>query len=209
MLAGVRGKALDLYIFDEGGVLIRGQMVMPAIAAALGLEADALRAAIGADLRELSDGLIGSGELWRRFEARTGIRPERDYLRECFHPTRDEATFGLVRELRAAAHASGARVVCGTNTIDSHHEINEALGMYEPFHAVYASHLIHRSKPDPEFWLAILKAEGVAPERAFFTDDSDDNVEAARKLGLQARLYTDASTLRKDLAELGAFTSTR
>jgi putative hydrolase of the HAD superfamily len=195
---------INLYIFDEGGVMIRGHAVMPEAAAALGVEPEALRAAIEADLRELSDGRIGSMELWRRFEARTGIRPGRDYLRECFKPTRDEATFELVTELRSGARALGARVVCGTNTIDSHHEINIGLGMYEPFDAVYASHLIHRSKPDPEFWLAILKAEGVPPDRAFFADDSPANVEAARALGLRSSLYTGAAALRRDLAELGA-----
>jgi FMN phosphatase YigB (HAD superfamily) len=190
---------IELYVFDEGGVLIRNHMVLGAVAAAMGMERDALRELLPPDMRLLSDGEIGSAEFWRRFEARTGIRPERNWWAECFRPTRDEPTFELVREL-----AEGARVVCGTNTIDCHHEINEREGMYAPFHAVYASHLIHRSKPDPRFWEAILEAEGAAPEKAFFADDSEANVEAAAALGMVARIYVDAPTLRADLLALGA-----
>ncbi|MCX8014374.1 MAG: HAD-IA family hydrolase, partial [Rectinema sp.] len=96
------------------------------------------------------------------------------------------------------------RVVCGTNTIDCHHEINIRLGMYEPFHAVYASHLMHVAKPDPDFWRYILRAEGVHPEEAFFTDDSQENVDAALALGIHARLYTDAESLARQLRDCGA-----
>jgi len=190
---------IDLYIFDEGGVLIRNHMVLGEVARLLGLEPAALRAMLPPDMALLSAGEIDSAEFWRRFEARTGIRAEKNWWAECFKPTRDEPTFAIVREL-----AGEARTVCGTNTIDCHHLINQRLGMYEPFHAVYASHLIHRSKPDPRFWQEILRSEGVPAERAFFTDDSAANVEAAHSLGIQAFAYTDAATLRRDLVSVGA-----
>ena len=190
---------IDLYIFDEGGVLIRNHMVLGLVAEAMGMERETLRGLLPPDMILMSNGEIDSWEFWRRFEARTGIRPEKDWWAECFRPTRDEPTFEVVREL-----AGAARTVCGTNTIDSHHIINQKLGMYEPFHAVYASHLIHRSKPDPLFWRHILSCEGVAAERAFFADDSEANVEAALALGMKAFVYTDAAGLRRDLASVGA-----
>ncbi len=190
---------IDLYIFDEGGVLIRNHMVLGDVAHALGMEKDELRPLLYPEMIRVSNGEIGSEEFWRRFEARTGIRVEKNWLEECFKPTRDEPTFALVREL-----AKTERTVCGTNTIDCHHIINERLGMYEPFHRVYASHIMGLSKPDPRFWKAILESEGVAPERSFFTDDSPKNVDAALELGIKAFLYTDAETLRRDLLSLGA-----
>lgn len=190
---------IDLYIFDEGGVLIRDHMVLGSVAKALGMEPEPLRALLGPEMALLSSGAIGSEEFWRRFEKRTGIRAERNWWAECFKPTRDEATFEVVREL-----AKTARTVCGTNTIDCHHVINQRLGMYDPFHEVYASHLIHRSKPDPAFWEEILGREGVSPERSFFTDDSPVNVEAAKRLGLKAFVYSDAASLRRDLLSVGA-----
>jgi len=190
---------IDLYIFDEGGVLIRNHMVLGSVAAALGMDSEKLRTLLPPDISLLSSGNIDSGEFWRRFGARTGIRAEKNWWDECFKPTRDEATFDIVREL-----ATCARTVCGTNTIDCHHATNQKLGMYAPFHAVYASHLIHRSKPDPRFWQEILRSEGVAAERCFFTDDSPANVEAAATLGMKAFVYTDAVSLRRNLVSVGA-----
>lgn len=190
---------IDLYIFDEGGVLIRNHMVLGDVAKALGMEKDALWPLLHPEMLLVSNGEIGSEEFWRRFEARTGIKAEKNWWAECFRPTRDEPTFALVREL-----AKSARTVCGTNTIDCHHAINETLGMYGPFHRVYASHVMHLSKPDPLFWKGILESEGVEPERTFFTDDSPRNVEAARELGIQSFLYTDAVSLRRDLLSVGA-----
>jgi len=69
---------------------------------------------------------------------------------------------------------------------------------------VYASHLMRRMKPEPSFWLDILEAEGARAERTFFADDSEENVEAASRLGIRAFLYTDAEGLRRDLASVGA-----
>ena len=133
------------------------------------------------------------------FLARSGLKAAEDYWRTLFRPRLDGETAGLVREL-----SRGARTVSGTNTIAVHHEINLALGHHDAVQAVYASHLMGFAKPEPEFWLAILEAEGVAPGRAFFVDDYPENVEAARSLGLEARLYVSAAELRRELCALGA-----
>jgi FMN phosphatase YigB (HAD superfamily) len=190
---------IDLYVFDEGGVMIRGHMVMQNVAEEMGIAGAVLRSLLPPDIYALQRGEIDSAEFWNRFAARTGVAPERNWLEVCFRPRRDEPTFALAREL-----AAGARVVCGTNTIDCHHETNEALGMYDCFHAVYASHLMHRMKPEPGFWLDILQAEGATAERTFFTDDSAENVVAARALGIRSFLYSDAEGLRRDLLSVGA-----
>jgi HAD superfamily hydrolase (TIGR01509 family) len=56
-------------------------------------------------------------------------------------------------------------------------------------------------KPHPEFWIHILKKEGAAPEETFFTDDLEENIIAAGKLGLRTHLFTGAAALRFVLAE--------
>lgn len=199
---------IDLFIFDEGGVMIRNFMVLPDMAAAMGIgEAELKQLLPRHEMNDYSSGRIDSAEFWRRFTARTGIAATENWWDTLFNPTPIPESFAIVREL-AALPASGlrtraVRVVGGTNTIDCHHEKNRRLGLYEGFHAVYASNEIGVCKPDPAFWLAILKAEGVAPENAFFTDDSAENVEVARGLGIEARLFVDAETLRRDLVSLG------
>lgn len=196
---------IELYIFDQGGVISRDFMIGPEASRRLGVSLADFRRFVAPDDQAFMRGDFDSAEMWRRFEARSGVRAAENYWATLFHPHIDPPTFELVEELRSGLREAGAgRVVGGTNTIAEHYAIHSAQGEYACFDFVYASHLMGRAKPEPEFWLDILKAEGVQPERAFFTDDYPENVEAAARLGLAARLYVGADALRRDLLELGA-----
>lgn len=58
-------------------------------------------------------------------------------------------------------------------------------------------------KPDPAIYTLALDRFGVAAEDAVFIDDSAANIDAANALGITGLLFTDAETLRADLAKLG------
>lgn len=58
-------------------------------------------------------------------------------------------------------------------------------------------------KPDPAIYQLALDRFGLRPHEAFFVDDKIANVEGAAALGIEARLFIDAATLRCDLVELG------
>ncbi len=198
---------IDLYIFDVGGVMIRNFMVVPEMAGRFGMGQEAFKPLVAKDMHEFSCGRIDSGEYWRRFAERTGMPVPENYWETLFRPEPMDGSFELVRELSLLPSPSrpGAtvRVVAGTNTIDCHHRINRMRGFYDVFDAVYASNEIGFAKPDPAFWLHILKAEGVSPENAFFTDDSPDYASGAVSLGIRTRVFTDPAALRRGLAELG------
>lgn len=190
---------IELYIFDQGGVLSRDFEVAPEAARRLGIGTDEFKRLAAPDMQAFMRGEFDSAEFWRRFESRSGLRASEDYWATLFRPTLDEGTVALAREL-----GRSARVVGGTNTIAVHYGIHLALGQYECLQRVYASHLMGSAKPEPEFWLSILEAEGVRPERAFFVDDYAENVEGARRLGIHARLFVGAAELRRELVSLGA-----
>ena len=61
------------------------------------------------------------------------------------------------------------------------------------------------SKPDPAIYHHTLQALGLAnhPQAAFFVDDREENVAAARALGIHAFLFQDALTLTASLRALG------
>jgi epoxide hydrolase-like predicted phosphatase len=50
-------------------------------------------------------------------------------------------------------------------------------------------------KPDPEIYQRTLTRLDVAPHEAIFVDDFEENVEAARALGIQAILFTSPENL--------------
>ena len=56
-------------------------------------------------------------------------------------------------------------------------------------------------KPDPEIYRVAAKLAGVEPSAIFFTDDREENVQAAREAGWRAELFVDAERLMVDLFE--------
>lgn len=113
-----------------------------------------------------------------------------DLFRLYFHPLENQKTVELIKLLKTKH-----RVVCGTNTIQSHWENHLERGDYSYFHQTYASNKIGVAKPDPKFFETILEAEEVNPKEAFFTDDKKENCEAAEAVGIQTVNFTSAEDL--------------
>ena len=151
-----------------------------------------------ADLHALDIGEITVKQFWNNYndiiarERPELSRAQNDYFRLYFHPIRNQGTVDLILALR-----KNHRVVCGTNTIDSHWENHMERGDYSFFDQTYASNKIGLAKPDAAFFETIMQVEGYKPEETFFTDDRLDNVEAARALGINAVQFTTAEDLRK------------
>lgn len=149
-----------------------------------------------AGLHDLDIGEITPKEFWKNYNQIISVeRPElpkveNDLFRLYFHPVLNTGTVDLITALKKKH-----RVVCGTNTIDSHWENHMERGDYAFFNQTYASNKIGCAKPDPHFFELILEAEQTAPENAFFTDDRADNVAAAASLGIHAELFTTATEL--------------
>ena len=204
---------MKLFIFDMGNVVAHNVAVEGAAAKAAGMSEkeffDACkydRAARGKiinkkiDIRDadimtmLSNGEVTTGEFWSEFEKRTGVCVPTDYLGLFFNPVLDGAVVDIVKTLRKKY-----RVVCGTNTIQSHYDIHLARGDYALFDKTYASNMIGASKPDVEFWKRIMLGEGVAPEDIFFTDDNEANCAASSSLGIRTFHFTNADDLRNEV----------
>lgn len=106
-----------------------------------------------------------------------------DLFRLYFNPILFEQTVRLI-ELLKKKH----RVVCGTNTIQSHWENHIERGDYAFFHKTYASNKINCVKPNPKFFKIILEAENFSADKVFFVDDKTENCDAAKSLGINTEL---------------------
>ena len=203
---------IKLFIFDMGGVVARNTSIAGAIAAHLGIsKGEFLRGASSdhedthassynlSDIYALTRGKINSERFWTNFTQRTGIAVSGDPWYDLFDPVFDKNTAAIITRLKT----NGYRVVCGTNTIEAHYRKHEERGDYSLFDAVYASQLMGIMKPDMAFWRFIVSKENVLPSEAFFVDDSKENIDAAKKLGLTAYLFTDAEELAYNLGSYG------
>ena len=183
-----------LYIFDMGGVLCCDFNNIPVISAYLGITEENFYIYSGENFRELLNGKINSNEFWVRFSLRYGKKVKEELFGKFFNPGIIQRTKDIIEELR-----NNSRIVCGTNTIDSHYYYLLNQGDYDIFDAVYASNLIGLSKPDPDFYWHILRSEGVKPEEAVFIDDTEENVLSAQEIGINSILFTDTSSLKSFL----------
>ena len=139
--------------------------------------------------READDNILSLGQ---KIENEASEIPQvtKDLFRLYFHPVLNKKTVELITELRKKH-----RVVCGTNTIQSHWENHMERGDYSFFDQTYASNKIGVAKPNPDFFKTILDAEGLSPSEAFFVDDKQENCIAAQRLGIKTKLMISPEDL--------------
>ncbi len=82
------------------------------------------------------------------------------------------------------------RLVLVSNTDVLHWKyLDRKYGLAKLFDGVVLSYRVGVVKPEPEIYKIALEKAGVTPGEAVFVDDIEENVEAARKLGMAGILY--------------------
>ncbi len=115
--------------------------------------------------------------------------------------TLNEPVAALLPELRREGYA----LVLGSNTNALHaghfrSQFEQALSHLD---AMVLSHEVGAIKPSRDFYLACARAAKTDPADCVFIDDLPENVDGARRAGLQALLFRDIDELRRDLRGLG------
>lgn len=94
-----------------------------------------------------------------------------------------------IKDLRA----KGYRVVMLSNTNEGHWQTIEKRffkvsgeQLENCFDELYLSYRMHMRKPEKDIFLELVRCEGVAPEECVFYDDSAENCEVARSIGMDA-----------------------
>ena len=108
-----------------------------------------------------------------------------------------EGTVELLAELRAAGTPLYALTNWSAETFVIARERFELLSWFD---GVVVSGEERMIKPDPRFFRLLLDRFGLDPEATFYVDDSEPNVAAARRLGLDAVRFTGPRELRRELA---------
>lgn len=86
---------------------------------------------------------------------------------------------------------------------DTFREAQERFAFLKRPRGVTVSGDIKLIKPDRAIYDHHVKSFGLQPAATLFIDDSQKNVDGAKDAGWQAVLFTDAATLRSNLAERG------
>ena len=205
------GTAIDVILFDLGGVLIE----------LAGVE----------KMLEWSPGIDSTEELWRRWLHSDAVRSfetgatdrdafARDVIAEFGVPVPEHeflaaftswpravlpGAFELLESLRGRY-----RLASVSNTNEIHWaRFSEQWSLDRAFHHNFPSHLVGKLKPDEAYFAHVVEAMGVPVQRVLFIDDNVINVEAAARLGLHARRVVGVEGARQVFFELGVLGNAR
>lgn len=134
--------------------------------------------------------------------------PHRAELLDAYHRRWHETIVGPVEgmpELLAELAAAGTPLYAITNF--SEPRFSETLARYpflsSSFRDIVVSGVERMTKPEPEIFQLCLARNGLRAGDTIFIDDLTKNVAAARALGMDGIVFTDAVALRASLRDAG------
>ena len=201
-MTGVRGV-----FFDLGGVILRTEDHGPRgrLAARFGMSYQELARMVfegGPDDsgKKASLGLISEPQHWRDIMRALGL-PEDDY--ESF---RDEFFAGDALDMALLAFLRSLRPTHKTGIISNAwgdmRAWLEAQGQADAFDTIIISAEVGMAKPAASIFELALKAAGLRPEEAAFVDDTLENVEASRALGMRGIHFRSTGQTLEELKQL-------
>ncbi len=107
------------------------------------------------------------------------------------------------RLLARAAQRLPLYAFSNTNAVHVGYFSSRFAEVLKPFRKVFLSSTIGLRKPDGEAYDHVVQAIGVPANRIVFFDDLAENIEGARKRGLNAVLVTSPADVAKALDALG------
>jgi putative hydrolase of the HAD superfamily len=187
---------IDALILDYGGVILHEDPAdYDAIGAAFGFAPGQLWASVHSipEYRPSRIGEVSAAEFENAVRshlhaiagaarADAAIAQLRDYY------LRHAAVRAPMRELLASLRGR-VRSAILSNAARGSTERFEQRGLLDLVDAILCSGDLGVAKPDPEAFRLAARRLGVAPGRCAFVDDVEENVQAARTLGMQALHY--------------------
>lgn len=149
-----------------------------------------------------------AGDIYAEGVARLITRYPRYWREIQAYDSRWEETFGAVIDGTVAIHDElvAAEIPTFAITNFSWEKWVTRLGKWpflDKFDGIIVSGLERLVKPDPRIFRLFCERYGLAPESCVFIDDSEPNVVAARKFGMNAIQFTSPQALRAELISFG------
>lgn len=107
-----------------------------------------------------------------------------------------------MNELLSKVAATEIPLILVSNTSGPHIDfVRRKFDVLDHFDKLILSYEVKAAKPELAFYEAAFDAAGCQPSECFYTDDIADYIEAARRLGVDAELFTSAAQLGQQLRD--------
>ncbi len=173
-------------LFDLGGVVVRWVGIQ-ALSDLTGLSTQQIsdkfkHSKIG---NQFERGLCSNDDFIGEFRALFDLPGSDADLTELWNSWVQDPYDGIVETIETLK--ARFRVACLSNTNDLHWEhLKTYLDLDDLFDPAYASHEIHKAKPDIDCFEFVTRGLETNPEEIVFLDDSQENIEAALNVGIRA-----------------------
>jgi putative hydrolase of the HAD superfamily len=191
---------LEAVIFDLGNVLVfhDNEKLFAEMAKAFGCDREEFARRLEPDFwPKVNRGQLPGDQLRQALVERVGGNISADEFVEVWncHFTLNEPMLPLIDAL-----VGKVKLVLLSNTHDLHFGyLKPKLPVLERFEGCVLSYEVGHVKPEVEIFEHALKIAGCLPSACVFFDDVADYVEAAKKRGLNAHVYTDAAAYKKTM----------
>ncbi|MEM7454677.1 MAG: HAD family phosphatase [Planctomycetota bacterium] len=197
----------EFIFFDLGNVItfFDRDLAFNQIAEISGASADRVRAVLMDDglQNRYETGEVSSQEFFDEFCSATGTSPEMSEL--LFAGSNMFSLNFRIVPLLAQLRAVGYPIGILSNTCPAHWDyVCERFTMVgRAFSTTVLSFESRSMKPDGGIYKDAIEAAGCQPEKIFFTDDLQANVDGAKDAGIDAVLFESASALCIELQKRG------
>jgi len=199
-------------IFDLGSVLVGNEwwVIYKKIAQELNISEEKVKEIKRPLLGKWGTGEIDEEKFWKEFEKQAGIKINRKFTKDLWFRTYRDNTKDINKswEILAELKAQKVDLALITNIIPPHVRANEETGRINKlkdlgFKVLVMSCNVGVCKPDPQIYKIALKKLNLSAEECVFVDDILDNIEGAKKLGIQGIHFQTPEKLREDLIKIG------
>ncbi|MBQ7568562.1 HAD family phosphatase [bacterium] len=205
-------KKTKMVFMDVGGVIVNCDLdrYLPICCAKFHTTPEPLMREISIRVPDLERGAIDSATFWREIGESLWRRGEgriSDDAGLC-HLWRDLMVSSLsvdedVIRLCQLMHRNGLRLGVLSNVIPEHADYLRSRGIYAPFLPCIISCEIGMRKPNADIYHLAASQANVKPSECLLIDDLESNVKGAKSVGMDAYLFTDASSLAQELLRRG------
>lgn len=188
-------QPVEAIVFDVGGVVVRWKTdprtVFSQTCESFGVDLNTGRTAYKRHHASLTMGQMTDEAFWEAFSLEVE-RPIPEgwmaYWNDQFvkNFALNEALIERVITLKEA----GYQLAILSNVFPAHARALRSEGFYHHFDTVILSCDVNMQKPDPAIFLHLLETIGKKPEAILYIDDREENIAAAKQLGMQTFLFS-------------------
>ncbi|MDP2241001.1 MAG: HAD-IA family hydrolase [Burkholderiales bacterium] len=204
-MASAKKPSVDALLFDLGGVIvdIDFRRVFEAWSADSGVPAATLESRFSMDVyyERHERGEIPVADYFESLRSSLGIRLTDKQFERGWNAVFVREVPGIARLLRGVQSRFPLYVFSNSNAAHHDYWAREYASTLSMFRKVFVSSDLGRRKPEPQAYSAVAQAMGTPLPGILFFDDFKDNVEAARKVGMQAVHVKSFADIEKALTQ--------